>query len=47
MPILAFTPISWDDEHCLDLQEKIGEYIIDVLLDTGFLILVYVYMPEQ
>jgi hypothetical protein len=45
--INVYPPLSWDDDRCLDLQEKIGAHIVDVLLDTGFLILVYVYMPEQ
>lgn len=43
----VYPPLPWTDEKCLDLQEKIGERVVDTYLDTGFLILVYVYMPEQ
>jgi hypothetical protein len=45
--ISIYPPLSWDDERCLDLQEKISERVIDTLLDPGWLILVYVYLPEQ
>ncbi len=45
--INVFPPLSWDDDRCLDLQEKIGDRVIDIYLDTGFLISVYVYMPQQ
>ena len=31
----------------LDFQEQISEYLVDVLIDSGYLILVYVYTPEQ
>lgn len=43
----VYPPLAWDDERCLDLQEKIGDRVIEMLLDTGWLISVYVYMPEQ
>jgi hypothetical protein len=45
--ISVYPPLLWDDEHCLNFQEKIGDRVIDVHLDSGFLILVYVYMPQQ
>ncbi len=45
--INVYPPLSWGDNRCLDLQEKIGNRVIDIYLDTGFLILVYVYMPQQ
>lgn len=45
--ISVYPPLSWDDERCLDLQERIGDRVVDALIDTDLLISVYVYMPEQ
>ena len=42
-----YPPLTWDEERCLDFQEQISEYLVDVLIDSGYLILVYVYTPEQ
>jgi hypothetical protein len=43
----VYPPLSWDDERCLDLQEEIGAQVVDVHVKSGYLIGVYVYMPEQ
>ncbi len=43
----VYPPLVWSDERCLDLQELIGERAIDVQLETGYVVAVYVYMPEQ
>ncbi len=40
-------PLSWDDERCLDLQEALGGHVVDIHVDTGYLIGVYVYTREQ
>jgi hypothetical protein len=42
-----YPPLTWDEEQCMDLQEKIGERVSDLHLETGFLILVYVVTPLQ
>lgn len=42
-----YPPLSWDEERCLDFQEQISSHLVDVLLDSGYLILIYVYTPEQ
>ena len=43
----VYPPLTWNEEDCLTLQEKISEHSIDILIDTGYLILIYVYMPAQ
>ena len=43
----VYPPLSWSDERCLDLQEKIGKQAAEMQAESGFLILAYVYMPEQ
>jgi hypothetical protein len=43
----VYSPLTWDEEQCMDLQEKIGERVSDLHLETGFLILVYVVAPLQ
>ncbi len=43
----VYPPLIWDEERCLDFQEQISEYSVNILVETGYLILVYVYMPEQ
>ncbi len=40
-------PLDWNDERCLDLQEEIGVHVVDMLIETGYLIGVYVFTPEQ
>ncbi len=43
----VYPPLTWDEEQCMDLQEKIGERVSDLHLETGFLILVYIVTPLQ
>lgn len=43
----VYPPLSWDEEQCLEIQTQISSHTVDIHLDTGYLISVYVYMPEQ
>lgn len=43
----VYPPLAWDEEQCMDLQEKIGERVSDLHVETGFLVLVYVVSPLQ
>jgi len=43
----VYPPLTWDEEQCMDLQEKIGERVSDLHVETGFLVLVYVVSPLQ
>lgn len=43
----VYPPLTWDEDRCLALQHRIAEKVMDVHVDSGFLILVYVYTPEQ
>lgn len=43
----VYPPLTWSEEECLDLHDQISERVVDVLVDFGYLILVYVYSPEQ
>lgn len=45
--ISVFPPLDWDDDQCLDLQETITGRAVEVHLETGYMIAVYVFMPEQ
>ncbi len=42
-----YPPLTWTEEQCLDLQHDIAEHVSDLLVDSGYLILVYVYTPEE
>lgn len=43
----VYPPLTWDEEQCIDLQEKIGERVSELHVETGFLVLVYVVSPLQ
>jgi hypothetical protein len=43
----VFPPLSWDDERCWALQQKITEHAVERHLETGYLILASVYTPAQ
>ena len=43
----VYPPLTWDEDQCLTLQHRIAEQVMDDHVDSGFLILVYVYTPEQ
>ena len=43
----VYPPLTWDEDRCLALQNRIAEQVMNVHVDSGFLILVYVYTPEQ
>lgn len=43
----VFPPLAWDEDQCWELQQKITARVVDVHLETGYLILTGVYMPEQ
>lgn len=43
----VYPPLAWDEDRCLALQRQIGERVSDVHLETGYLILVGVYSPDQ
>jgi len=45
--LTVYPPLLWDEEQCLDLQEKIGEYLSELLINTGYFILAYVLMPAH
>lgn len=43
----VYPPLSWDEDRCLELQHEIAERAVDIHLESGYLILVYVYTPEE
>lgn len=43
----VYPPLSWTEQECRDLQTRIAEQAIEPLVDYGYLILSYVYKPEQ
>jgi hypothetical protein len=43
----VYPPLGWDEDRCLELQHRIAQHGVDVLLETGHLILVSVRTPEQ
>jgi hypothetical protein len=43
----VYPPLSWDEDRCLELQHKIAERASDMHQETGYLILVFVYTPEE
>jgi hypothetical protein len=43
----VYPPLSWDEEQCLEMQTQISSHTVDIHLDTGYVISVYVYMPAQ
>ncbi|MFZ4658748.1 MAG: hypothetical protein ACOYNY_17170 [Caldilineaceae bacterium] len=45
--LAVYPPLSWTEEECDELHEKIGEYITDINIETGSLILVRVYSPTE
>lgn len=45
--LAVYPPLSWTEEECDELQEKIGEQITDINIETGSLILVRVYSPIE
>lgn len=45
--LTIYPPLSWSEEQCLDLQERIGERLVELHRQTGYFILSYVLTPEQ
>ncbi len=45
--ITVYPPLAWSEEQCSMLQDQISERIADILVETGYLILVYVCTPDQ
>lgn len=43
----VYPPLTWSEDKCLELQHRIAERTVDILIDSGYFILVYVYTPEQ
>jgi hypothetical protein len=43
----VYPPLTWDEDRCFELQDRIAERVVDALIDTGYLILVGVYTPQQ
>jgi hypothetical protein len=43
----VYPPLDWDEDLCWELQQKITEHTVDLHIDTGYFILVGVYMPDQ
>lgn len=43
----VYPPLTWSEEECLALQRRISERTLDMLVDSGYFVLVYVYTPEQ
>ena len=43
----VYPPPSWNEMQCAQLQDRIGDRVSDLHIDTGYLILVYVVTPEQ
>lgn len=42
-----YPPLTWSEQQCDELEEQIGERVVDVLIEAGYLILVGVYTPEE
>ncbi len=43
----VYPPLTWNEEQCAFLQDRIGDHVSDLHSDTGYLILTYVVTPEQ
>jgi hypothetical protein len=43
----VYPPLTWDEDRCFRIQDRIAERVVDALIDTGYLILVGVYTPQQ
>jgi hypothetical protein len=43
----VYSPLTWTEKQCRNLQRQIAERAVDIHMDTGYLILVYVCTPEQ
>lgn len=43
----VYPPLTWDEKRCLDFQHQIADRVVDVLVESGYLILVHVYTPEE
>lgn len=43
----VYPPLTWSEDECLHLQQRISERTVDMLVDSGYFILVYVYTPAQ
>lgn len=45
--VKVYSPLSWDEDQCLQLEHQIAQRGVDILIDSGYLILAYVYTTEQ
>lgn len=45
--ITVYPPLAWSEEQCSMLKDQISERVADILVETGYLVLVYVCTPEQ
>lgn len=43
----VYPPLTWSEDECLELQHRIAKRTVNVLVDSGYFILAYVYTPEQ
>ena len=43
----VYPPLTWNEEQCDELEDKIAEHVVDILVQAGYLILVGVYTPEE
>ncbi len=43
----VYPPLAWSEQQCALLQDRIGDRVSDLHIDTGYLILTYVVTPEQ
>ena len=43
--VVVRPPVQWTAEECDTLEERLAERSIDILLETGYLILVGVFEP--
>jgi hypothetical protein len=39
--------LAWSEQQCRDFQRRIAERVVDVQIDTGYLILVNVIGPKR
>lgn len=45
--VVVYPPLSWDDDQVAEFQHQLSERSLEILIETGYHILVYVYERQQ